>query len=310
MTMPVQLLSVGRVGADLYSNDVGAPLAEVDSFNFFVGGTPANVAVGAQRLGVRSALASRIGDDGIGEGILRFLRQEGVQTDGVVRDPKRRSGLVLLGVQPPDQFPLVFYRDRPADEALSPSDLDSLDLSALQAVFVAGTNLLRRPTHATTLSAIEIARQQSAYVVLDLDHRASLWSRPGEFEVLVRSIVERSHVVMGTAGEVDAAGGQERLLDLLRPHAGVLVIKRGAEGCEVFAEGTSTIVPPFAVEVLNLFGSGDAFAAGYIAGLLQGLDPIECARRGNAAGAHVATRHACANDMPTTTELEEILAGD
>ena len=158
MTAPIphriRLLSVGRVGADMFSADVGVPLAEVSSFRFYVGGTPANVAVGAQRLGVATALASRVGADGVGDGIVRFLDSEGVDTTAVVRDPERRSGLVVLGVEPPDTFPLVFYRDKPADENLSPGDLAGLDLSALEVVFVAGTNLLRRPVHATTLAAI------------------------------------------------------------------------------------------------------------------------------------------------------------
>lgn len=307
MTQPVQLLSVGRVGADLYADDVGVPLDQVSKFNFFVGGTPANVAVGAQRLGIPSALASRVGDDGVGEGILRFLQGEGVDTSAIIRDPDRKSGLVVLGVTPPDDFPLVFYRDRPADEALSPGDLAGFDHSALEAVFIAGTNLLRRATHATSLAAIELAREHDAKVILDVDHRSQLWKDSDEFGFLARSLIDRADIVIGTEEEIAAAGGAEPLIKILRPRGGVLVVKRGMDGCEVIVGDDRQVVKPYPVEVLNTFGAGDAFAAGFTAAILRGLDPFDAARMGNAAGAHVVTKHACANDMPTLTEIEAIM---
>ena len=266
----IELLCVGRVGADFYSRDIGVPLADVSSFNFFVGGTPANVAVGAQRLGVGAALASVVGADGIGDGILRFLNAEGIDTTAVRRDPTRRSGLVVLGVEPPDNFPLVFYRDNPADEALTPSDLDGLDVSTLAVVFVAGTNLLRRSVHATTLAAIEIAQRQGASVVFDIDYRPALWSNPNEFGVLARSVVASADVVIGTEEEMAAIGGEELMTELVGPRGGVVVCKRGERGSEVVENAARQTVPPFPVEVTNLFGAGDAFAAGYISGMVSG----------------------------------------
>ena len=156
--------------------NIGVPLDQVSSFNFYVGGTPANVAVGAQRLGVDTALASRVGSDGVGDGIVRFLQEEGIETTAVVQ----RSRASIRPRRPwgraPDHFPLVFYRDRPADENLTPGDLAGLDLSAVEVVFVAGTNLLRRSVHATTLAAIDIAKRNDATTVLDLDYRPALWS--------------------------------------------------------------------------------------------------------------------------------------
>lgn len=307
MSRPIQLLSVGRVGADFYSANIGVPLDRVSSFNFYVGGTPANVAVGAQRLGVDTALVSRVGSDGVGDGIVRFLEEEGIDTTAVVRDPERRSGLVVLGVEPPDHFPLVFYRDRPADENLAPDDLAGLDLSAVEVVFVAGTNLLRRSVHATTLAALDIAKSSDAVVVLDLDYRPALWSSAREYAVLVGSIVDRADVVIGTEDEIAAAGGEDSVVGRFTTSSQVLVCKRGARGSDVISEAVRTQIPPFPVEVLNVFGAGDAFAAGYIAGICRGLMPDECARLGNAAGAHVVTRHACANDMPSEAELRQIL---
>ena len=139
--------------------------------------------------------------------------------------------------------------------------------------------------------------------MLDLDYRPALWTSAAEYAVLVGSLVDRSDVVIGTELEIDAAGGEESLISRLTRPEDVLVRKRGSNGSEVISRDARESIPPFPVEVLNVFGAGDAFAAGYIAGICQGLPPVQCATYGNAAGAHVVTRHACANDMPTMDDL-------
>jgi 5-dehydro-2-deoxygluconokinase len=318
---------MGRSSIDLYSNDVGKPFAEITAFGAYVGGCPTNVSVGTRRLGLRSALLTAVGDDPVGEFIERFLVQEGVETRFIPRKPGRRTSAVLLGIQPPDRFPLVFYRDNCADIALTVDDVLAAPVSDCRLLFITGTGLSKEPSRSATLAAAEQARAAGASVYLDLDFRADQWDDPRAFGVVVRSALGMIDVALGTEEEIKAAAGASRItithsqmsaptiegdLDaalerLLRGGLETLVVKRGAAGARAHTSDGIVEAEPFPVEVLNLLGAGDAFASGLIYGRLNGWDWRRSIRMGNATGAIVVTRPACANSMPTLAEVEDFV---
>ena len=308
------LVSIGRCGVDLYSNDIGRPLREAKSFSSYVGGCPTNVAVGTRRLGLRSALLTRIGAEPMGDFIVNFLEQEGVDLSAVVRDPAHLSGLVILGIEPPDRFPLTFYREQCADIHLSLDDVAAAPLDDTHLVFVSGTGFSRQPSAAATIAAMERAQAAGAQVMLDLDYRPTLWDDPRAFGPTLRRQVAAADLVVGTEEEIMAAASEHdieaaiaRLLAVGR-HLRALVVKRGQRGSTVFAEGQRIDAAPFSVQVLNVLGAGDAYVSGFLYGVRHGWDWQRCARFGNATGAIVVTRHACANDMPYENEALTFVA--
>lgn len=320
------LLTMGRSSIDLYANDVGAPFVEIKSFAAYVGGSPTNIAVGAQRLGLRTALLTAVGADPVGDFILNFLNQEGIATDYIPRKPAARSSAVVLGIEPPDRFPLIFYRDNAADVHLSIDDVLAAPVDQCRAFEFAGTNFCREPARSATLVALERARAGGAMVFFDLDFRADQWHDPRAYGANVRTVLPLCHVVLGTEEEIKAAvvteTGQVRIAHsqvsapevrgdidaaiaaLLDCGPQALVVKRGARGATVcLPDGTRLDAPGFPVEVYNILGAGDAFAAGCIYGRLKGWDWYQSARMGNACGAIVVTRHGCANFMGYETEV-------
>lgn len=306
------VLSVGRLAADLYATQVGVPLAAVRQFNLYVGGCPANVAVGTRRLGLRTAMLSRVSTDGLAQNLLEFMRAEGVNIDAVAADPDHLTGLAFLSIIPPETFPLVYYRPDPADLHLSLEDARRAPIAESRVLFVAGTNFSGDPSRTAVLWAMEQARLANRKVVLDIDLRKALWPNLELFGVTLRTAARLAHIVIGTEDEVTGAAGVpgvERAVEiLLGLGAETVAVKRGSAGAEVHtADGTVIRGQPFRVEVLNVLGAGDAWASGFLYGYLNGWDWTRCIRFGNATGAIIVTRHACANDMPTLAEVQTFI---
>jgi 5-dehydro-2-deoxygluconokinase len=318
-------LHMGRSSINLYSNDVGAPFPEIESFSAYVGGSPTNISVGVARLGLRSALLTGVGEDPVGDFVLRFLEQNHVETAFVVRKPGRRTSAVLLGIEPPDRFPLVFYRDNCADSELTIDDAVAAPLGEVGVFQFAGTNLSREPSRSATLFAAQRTREAGARVVLDLDFRPDQWHDARAFGVAIRSALRLADLVLGTVDEINAAvlddAGDVQLehnqvsdarvvgdveaavAQLLELGPEAVVEKRGELGARVWPRGAEPMdVPGFEVEVQNILGAGDAFAAGFLYGYVNGWDWRRSARLGNACGAIIVTKHGCANFMPTLDE--------
>ncbi len=320
-------LHMGRSSIDLYSNDVGSPFSQIESFAAYVGGSPTNISVGGRRLGLHTALLTGLGNDPVGNFILEFLQKEGVCTDFVVRKPGLRSSAVVLGVEPPSKFPLVFYRENCADINLSIDDVLAAPIAESRIFQFAGTNLSREPSRSATQCAAELARRAQRTVVFDLDFRPDQWHDPRAFGIVARSTLSQVDIVIGTHDEINAAvltdprqmtvvdsqvSDTQVEGDVLAAIAHIqelgprhVIEKVGALGARVHSRGA----PPeevlgFPVEVFNILGAGDAFGAGFIYGLVQGWTLHKAARLGNACGAIVVTAHGCANFMPT---LEEVM---
>jgi 5-dehydro-2-deoxygluconokinase len=324
------LLTMGRSSIDLYANEVGAAFVDIKSFAAYVGGSPTNIAVGAQRLGLRTVLLTGVGSDPVGDFILHFLKAEGVETAFIPRKPAARSSAVVLGIEPPDRFPLVFYRDNAADTHLTIDDVLAAPVDRCRAFEFAGTNLSREPSRSATLVAAERARAAGATVIFDLDFRSDQWHDPRAYGANARAVLPLASVVVGTEEEVKAAvlteasqvsiahsqvsapevrGDVEAAIaSLLVRGPEAVVVKRGARGATVhLPDGTRVEAPGFPVDIYNILGAGDAFAAGLIYGRLKGWDWYRSARMGNACGAIVVTRHGCANFMGYEAEVLEFV---
>jgi 5-dehydro-2-deoxygluconokinase len=313
MTAAYDVLAIGRSSIDLYAHEIGAPITEVHSFDAYVGGCPTNVSVGTRRLGLRSALLTAVGDDQVGEFVTAFLDREGVETRFIPRKPGRRTSAVILTIQPPNRFPLTFYRDNCADRALTVEDVDRAPLAASRLVFVTGTGLSHEPSRTATLAAAARARAAGATVIVDVDYRADQWPGAPTFADLMYRLLQSASLAVGTEEEIAAATGEHDARrgasTLLATGVEALVLKRGAAGATIFRRGgLETDVPSFPVEVLNVLGAGDAFASGFISGYLAGWPLERAVRMGNACGAIVVTRHGCANFMPTRDEVEAFVA--
>jgi 5-dehydro-2-deoxygluconokinase len=330
-TPEFDLITMGRSSIDLYSNDIGAPFEEITSFAAYVGGSPTNIAVGGRRLGLRTALLTAVGADKVGDFILHFLDKEGVETSYIPRKGSARSTAVLLGIEA-NKFPLVFYRDNAPDWQLGIDDVLATPIEQARALEISGTGLTGTPQAAATMFAAERASNAGVTVFMDLDFRADQWFDPRAYGVMVRSVLPRVDVAIGTEEEVNAAMLQDpsdlvvhdsqmsapeirgdldaNIAALLAIPEGpeALIVKRGSEGASVhLRSGDVLAVPGFPVETVNVLGAGDAFAAGFIYGRLQGWDWYRAARMGNACGAIVVTRHACANSMAFEQEALDFI---
>ena len=312
--MTYDVLAIGRSSIDLYAHDIGRAMADVRSFDAYVGGCPTNVSVGTRRLGLRSALLTAVGDDQVGDFVTTFLDREHVETRFIPRKQGRRTSAVILTIQPPDKFPLTFYRDNCADRALTVDDVARAPVRDSRVVFVTGTGLSHDPARDATFAAAATARAAGVPVVVDIDYRADQWDNVSAFSTQMRSLLRSATIAVGTEEELAAASGSTDVArgaaTLLESGIQALVLKRGAHGSTVFRpDAAPTDVAPFPVEVLNVLGAGDAFASGFLYGYLQGWPLERAARMGNACGAIVVTRHGCANFMPTLDEVSAFVAG-
>lgn len=327
MEQNYDILAIGRSSIDLYSNDVGIPFPEIKSFGAFVGGCPTNISVGTRRLGLRSALLTAIGDDPVGEFLLKFLNDERVETKFIVKKQDYRTSAVVLGIEPPDKFPLIYYRDNCADIELTIDDVIASPLATSRAVLISGTGLSKEPSRSATLYAAEHAKSIERQVFLDLDFRADQWHDPRAYGINIRSVLRNIDIAIGTEEEIKAASLTDvsqvsvedsqisnpniegdlnaAIANILIAGPKALVVKRGSDGADIcLKDGKVIHAPPFPVQIYNTLGAGDAFASGFIYGNLNGWDWKKSARLGNATGAIVVTRHGCANFMPTMDEVE------
>lgn len=326
----LDLITIGRSSVDLYGAQVGGRLEDMGSFQKYIGGSPTNMAAGTARLGLKSALITRVGDEHMGRFIREELAREGVDTRGVVTDPERLTALVLLGIRDEDHFPLIFYRENCADMALCEDDIDPAFIAEARCVTVTGTHLSHPRTAAAVLKALRLAREAGARTALDIDYRPNLWGLSGHGDGENRFIESAAvtarlqatlplfDLIVGTEEEFHIAGGSTDTLAALRAVRAVsgatLVCKRGPMGAVAF---TGTIPGSldegiagqgFPIEVFNVLGAGDGFMSGLLKGWLTGEDWPTALKFANACGAFAVSRHGCTPAYPSAEELAFFLA--
>ena len=325
----LDVITIGRSSVDLYGAQLGGRLEDMGSFNKYLGGSPTNIATGTARLGLRSALITRVGDEHMGRFIREELAREGVDVRGVRTDPDRLTALVLLGIRDDTRFPLIFYREDCADMALCEDDIDETLVADARAVVATGTHLSHPRTEAAVLKALRLARANGGQTALDIDYRPNLWGLAGhgagesrfvESAAVTAKLQGTLHLfdlIVGTEEEFHIAGGTTDTMAALRAvravSDAVLVCKRGPMGAVAFAgeipgsleDGQSG--PGFAVEVFNVLGAGDGFMSGLLKGWLDGESWPVALRYANACGALAVSRHGCTPAYPSWEELQFFL---
>ena len=326
----LDVICLGRLAVDLYAQQVGARLEDVSSFAKYLGGSSANIAFGSARLGLRSAMLSRVGDDHMGRFLTETLEREGCDTSHVAVDPARLTALAMLGIEDRHTFPLIFYREDCADMAIAPADVDAAYIASSKALLITGTHFSSPAMHAVSLRALHGARNNDVRTVLDIDYRPVLWGLSGKADgenrfvsnaavtAHLQAILPLFDLVVGTEEEFMIAGGGADIMASLRAvraaTGATLVVKRGPLGCAVIeAALPATLDDAFnyrgvQVEVLNVLGAGDAFLAGFLKGWLNGAGYDTCCQYANACGALVVSRHGCAPAMPSQAELDYFIA--
>ncbi|HEY8594972.1 MAG TPA: 5-dehydro-2-deoxygluconokinase [Devosiaceae bacterium] len=326
----LDIITIGRSSVDLYGQQIGTRLEDAQSFAKSVGGCPSNIAIGSARLGLKSAVITRVGDEQMGRFIREQMTREGVDTRGISTDPQRLTALVLLSVEDDHSFPLIFYRDNCADMALDEDDIDEAFIASAQAVLVTGTHFSRPNTDRAQRKAIRIARANGRKVVFDIDYRPNLWGLAGhdagdsryiasaEVSAHLRTVLADCDLIVGTEEEVLIASGESDLTAALRTiraaSAGTIVLKRGPMGCIVY-DGPipddledGIVGRGFPIEVYNVLGAGDSFMSGFLRGWLRGEPHETSATWANACGAFAVSRLLCAPEIPTFPELQFFLA--
>lgn len=300
---------LGRIGYDLYAVEHNRPLAEVEHFSRHLGGSSANIAVGLARLGLHVGIISCVGKDALADYLLSFLRQEGVDTQFVARVEGYNTSLSLSEVSPPDRFPQVFYRSRPADLRVVVGSAERAYIRRARMFVTNGTSLAASPACESTLDALRTARAAGVRTVFDVDYRASSWTSADEAGRIARTALPWVDVVLGNEDELSILAGTNdpaaQVREVLGHGVTLLVRKLGAKGVEAHTRDQSCSAQPCTTPVVCAIGGGDGFAAGFLFALYRGRPLEECLRYGNAAAAAVVRRVSCSDAMPRLEELEE-----
>jgi 5-dehydro-2-deoxygluconokinase len=333
MTKPYDLITMGRIGVDIYPLQTGVPLSRVETFGKFLGGSATNVAVAAARLGRITAVISRTGTDPFGVYVHQALKEFGVDDRWVAGVDQYPTPVTFCEIFPPDDFPLYFYRlPKAPDLEIHPGELDLEAIRSARIFWMTGTGLCEEPSRSATLTALQArddardsarnsarnsarddAKDSGGITVFDLDWRPMFWKDPAEARAHYAQALQHATVAVGNLDECEIATGvrepracAQALLD-----AGVelAVVKQGPKGVlAVHRDGSTAEVLPVPVDVVNGLGAGDAFGGSLCHGLLAGWDLVRLMRYANAAGALVASRLACSSAMPTDSEVEDLLA--
>ena len=324
----LDVICIGRSSVDLYGGQVGGRLEDMSGFSKYIGGSPTNISVGCARLGLKSAVITRVGDEHMGRFIRETLDGEGVDTSHVITDPERLTALVILGIRDSQQFPLIFYRENCADMAISEDDIDPDFIASARAVLVTGTHFSTDRVAGASFAAMKLARQFGRKVAFDIDYRPNLWALGGHADgesrfaesdrvtAHLQTVLPHCDLIVGTEEEWHIAGGTTDTIAALQAARGLtdatIVCKRGPLGCVVF-EGdiqgwdSGVASPVREIEVFNVLGAGDGFMAGFLSGWLRDETAADCALYANICGALAVSRHGCAPSYPSRIELRHMI---
>ena len=321
----LDIICLGRAAVDLYGQQIGSTLEDMGSFAKYLGGSSANIAYGCSKLGLKSAMLTRVGDEHMGRFVRNELASVGVDVSHVVTDKERLTGLVILGIQDKETFPLIFYRKDCADMAVDIKDFTAEFIASSKALLITGTHFSSANTYSASMKAIEYAKAANTKVIVDIDYRPVLWSLTGlgdgesrfvpsdDVSQHIQTILPYCDVVVGTEEEIHIAGGSEDTITALKQirklSSTIIVLKLGPLGCTVItsdipdSSANLEVIKGNQVEILNVLGAGDAFMSGFLRGYLRNESLEKSATYANASGALVVSRHGCAPAIPSEKEL-------
>ena len=311
----MDIIGMGRIGVDLNANEVNRPLKETMTFTKSVGGSPANIAVGATRLGLKTGFIGRVSDDQHGEYILNYFEENNIDTSNIKKDATSVNGLAFTEIRDPSNCDIIMYRDNVADLKIDPKEIDEEYVKNSNILLISGTALSKSPSREAVLVAVEYARKHGTVVAFDIDYRPYSWNSKEETAIYYNILAEKSDVIIGTREEFN------KIEYLLMPendddyvtaqkwidnNAKIVVIKHGEEGSIAYTnDGEKYVGGIYPAEVANTFGAGDSYAAAFLYSLMNGYSLDECLKFGSAAAAIVISKHTCSEAMPTVDELND-----
>ncbi|WP_028777955.1 5-dehydro-2-deoxygluconokinase [Shimazuella kribbensis] len=315
---PLDLISLGRLCIDLNAVEINQPMEKTHTFRKYVGGSPANIAIGASRLGLKTGFIGKIADDQHGRFIRQYLIDQQIDDQAVITDQTGAvTGLSFTEIKSPEECSILMYRDNAADLLLHPDEVSEDYLKQAKALLISGTALAKRPSREAVFTALHYARKHGVVVFFDLDYRPYTWASPDETAIYYQLAAEKCDVIIGTREEFDS---MERLEATPRRdketaqywfnhQAKIVVIKHGKAGSTTYTkDGQAVSGGIFETKVLKTFGAGDSYASAFIYGLMNGWDISTAMKYGSASAAIVVSKHSCSDAMPTTTEIDQFIA--
>jgi len=314
---PMDFIAVGRLCVDLNANETGRPMEETRTFTKYVGGSPANIAIGMSRLGANTGFIGKVSDDQMGRFIVDYLRRNRLDTSQVTTDRTGAStGLAFTEIKSPTDCSILMYRDNAADLKLSTADVSEAYVRNAKVMLISGTALAASPSREAVFLALEYARRHDVVAMFDLDYRPYTWKNSDEIGIYYALAAEKCDVIIGTREEFDlmerfggGGAGDEATADRWFAHrASIVVIKHGKDGSFAYTkEGTVHRGKVFPANIVKTFGAGDAYASSFIYGLLQGWSIDKCMEMGSASAAIVISSHSCSDALPDRETIERYI---
>lgn len=311
------LILLGRVAVDLNPVDYYCPLNESTTFKRYLGGSPANIAVGLARLGKKIGFFARVSDDQLGTFVTDYFEKEGIDTSHIKRcENGEKIGLTFTEIKSETESSIVMYRNEAADLKLDVSDIDEEYIKKGKAILISGTALAESPSREAALKAVALAKKNGVPVIFDIDYRAYNWKNDDEIAIYYSAVAKEADIILGSREEYDLT---EKLIEQGRTdeqtaaywhkqNAKIVIIKHGKDGSTAYTnDGESYSIKPFPVKLLKSFGGGDGYASAFLYGLFEGWEMIDCLEFGSASAAMLVASHACSQDMPTVDAVKEFI---
>ncbi|WP_394927409.1 5-dehydro-2-deoxygluconokinase [uncultured Robinsoniella sp.] len=314
---PMDLVLLGRVAIDFNPVDYFHPLSESTTFKKYVGGSPANIAVGVTRHGKKVGFIGKVSDDQFGDYVTEFFNKEGIDTSHITRCRNgEKLGLTFTEILSPDESSILMYRNCIADLQLSVDDIDEEYIKNAKAILISGTALAQSPSREAVLKAVMLAKKNNTVIIFDIDYREYNWKNKDEISIYYASVAREADIILGSREEFDLT---EKLIEPGRDDkataegwqkekAKIVVIKHGRKGSTAYTnDGNSYSIKPFPVTALKSFGGGDGYASGFLYGIFEGWDMIECLEFGSAEAAMMVRSHSCSEELPNPDEVKKFI---
>lgn len=312
------IIPIGRVAIDFNPVDYYKPLSESTTFKKYLGGSPANIAVGLARLGKKIGFIAKVSKDQFGDFVVNYFKKEGIDTSNITRcNNGEKLGLTFTEILSETQSSILMYRDKIADLQLSVDDINEDYIKNTKAILISGTALSESPSREAALKALALAKKNNTKVIFDIDYRPYNWKNTDEIATYYSTVAKSSDIILGSREEFDlteklieAGRNDEQSADYWHKQGvKIVVIKHGKEGSTAYTDdGNHYSIKPFPVKLLKSFGGGDGYASAFLYGLLEGLEMIDCLELGSASAALLVASHACSEDMPTVDKVKEFIA--
>lgn len=314
------LILLGRVAVDLNPVDYYCPLNESTTFKRYLGGSPANIAVGLARLGKKCGFFARVSDDQLGTFVTDYFDNEGIDTSHIKRCTNgEKIGLTFTEIKSETESSIVMYRNEAADLKLDVEDIDEDYINRAKAILISGTALAESPSREAALKAVALAKKNSVPIIFDIDYRAYNWKNADEIAIYYSAVAREADIILGSREEYDLtekfikAGmtDKETAAYWHSQNAKIVIIKHGKEGSTAYTnDGESFSIKPFPVKLLKSFGGGDGYASAFLYGVFEGWEIIDALEFGSASAAMLVASHACSQDMPTVDAVKKFIADE